>query len=136
MRYLGVDYGAKRTGIALSDPAGSFAFPKEVLATDARLPARVAAIARGAGAEAIVVGDSRAFSGEANTVTAEVDRFADKLGAAAGIPVHRAREAWSSMEASRFAPPGKEHDDSAAAAIILQRFLDQGAGQHPDGGGE
>ena len=40
------------------------------------------------------------------------------------IPIHRSREAWSSQEAARFAPQGQKHNDSAAAAIILQRFLD------------
>lgn len=124
MRYLGIDYGTTRTGIALSDPGGSFAFPHDVLVTDAQLPQRVAKLATELKAEAIVLGDSRTLSGSANTITTKVDMFAEALSQLTQLPILWVREGWSSQEARRFAPKGKDHDDSAAAAIILQRHLD------------
>lgn len=124
MRYVGIDYGTKQVGIAVSDADGGFAFPRETLPNDARLIGGLCDLAQKEGAGAFVVGDTRSLSGQENPVTAASDAFADRLGAESGVPVHRMREAWSSAEAMRFAPPGKRHDDAAAAAIILQRFLD------------
>lgn len=124
MRYLGLDYGAKRIGIAVSDAAGSFAFPRETLPNDPSTIDRIARFAHEEKIEEVVIGDARAVSGAANPITAEAEAFSKKLEAYLGLPVHAVWEAWSSVEAARFAPKGREHDDSAAAAIILQRYLD------------
>lgn len=124
MRYLGIDYGTKNLGIALSDTGGSFAFPKDTISNNERvfdLLRRIVALEE---VVEVIVGDTRSISGVANQVTAQADSFVEELEKSVGVPVKRVREAWSSHEAARFAPPGKKHDDSAAAAIILQRFLD------------
>jgi putative Holliday junction resolvase len=123
MRILGIDYGAKRLGIAVSDAEGGFAFPKSVIANDANALGAILALIETEKIGAVVVGDTRAATGAENPVTFEADRFCEELEEQLEIPMHRAWEAWSSVEAGRFAPDGK-HDDSAAAAIILQRFLD------------
>ena len=123
MRTLGIDYGAKRIGIAISDAAGGFAFPKGVIPNDASALDAILALVASEKIGAVVVGDTRAANGAENPVTFEADRFCEALEEKLEIPMHRAWEAWSSAEAGRFAPDGK-HDDSAAAAIILQRFLD------------
>jgi putative Holliday junction resolvase len=125
MRYLGLDYGAKRIGIAISDAAGSFAFPRETMPNDQTAIDRLARLIKEEGIEEIVLGDARAISGAANPITADADAFSKKLEAHLRLPVHPIWEAWSSVEAARFAPKGREHDDSAAAAIILQRYLDK-----------
>ncbi|MFZ2886746.1 MAG: Holliday junction resolvase RuvX [Minisyncoccia bacterium] len=122
MRYFGLDYGAKRIGIAVSDEGGGFAFPKKTIPTDGALQAIVGMIEK-ENIAAVVIGDTRAANGSENPVTFEADRFAEELGEKITIPIHRAWEAWSSVEAGRFAPKGV-HNDAAAAAIILQRFLD------------
>lgn len=124
MRYLGIDYGTKRIGLAISDEAGSFAFPRETIARDDKVVDTIVHIVEREKVGAIVVGDARALSGAHNDMTAEVESFARTLEEAGHVSVHLAREAWSSQEAARFAPKGKKHDDSSAAAIILQRFLD------------
>lgn len=124
MRYLGVDYGSKRVGIAVSDDAGSFAFPKQTVINDHRLVARIAEIAAMEKVQAIVIGDARSLSGGHNKITGEADRFSENLRDATKLTMFRIREAYSSAEAMRFAPAHHRHDDSAAAAIILQRFLD------------
>jgi putative Holliday junction resolvase len=123
MRYLGIDYGAKRIGIALSDESADFAFPRDVIPNDANALGAILALIEAENVGAVVVGDARAASGAENPVTYQADRFCEELEEMIDIPMHRAWEAWSSVEAGRFAPEGK-HDDSAAAAIILQRFLD------------
>jgi putative Holliday junction resolvase len=124
MRYLGIDYGAKRLGIATSDEGGSFAFPKETLPNDNTAIDRIANIVAHEHVTEIVIGDTRAVGGGENPITAEAEAFAESLARYVKVPVQKGWEAWSSIEASRFAPKGREHDDAAAAAIILQRFLD------------
>ena len=124
MRYLGIDYGTSRLGVAVSDDAASFAFPKTTLDNDATLWVALKKIIDAERVEEIVVGDTLTISGSENTVSKEADIFVSALVRETGKKVHRAREAWSSMEAARYAPEGTHHDDSSAAAIILQRFLD------------
>ena len=124
MRYIGIDYGAKRIGIAVSDEKGQFAFPRETVPNDTSVIDRIAKIIHRDGVGEIVMGDTRADTGAENLITKDADDFVEQLTAHTGFLVHRSREAWSSLEAARFAPKGKEHDDAAAAAIILQRFLD------------
>ena len=125
MRYLGVDYGARRIGIALSDEKGGFAFPHATIPNDTTAIDRIEKICRTEHVDEIVIGDTQAANGLDNPITEEAQHFAEMLSKHSGRAVHEVREAWSSVEASRFAPKGKEHDDAAAAAIILQRFLDQ-----------
>lgn len=131
MRYLGLDYGAKRIGVAVSDAAGSFAFPRETIPNDYTAIDRLTKLVKEEGVGEIVLGDARAVSGAANPITADAENFGKMLETHLKLPVHSIWEAWSSVEAGRFAPKGKEHDDSAAAAIILQRYLDKN--QPPSG---
>jgi putative Holliday junction resolvase len=124
MKYLGIDYGAKRIGVAVSDVDGTIAFPRGTLENDSHVVEHIARRVEGENAEVIVIGDTRSFSGLENPVTKESDEFAGRLKNATGLPVIRAWEAGSSIEASRYAPESQQHDDASAAAIILQRYLD------------
>jgi len=124
MRYLGIDYGSKRIGIAVSDGEGKIAFPRKIIPNDEKLFSELAQILEVERIQEIVIGDTRAINGGENAVTKESDEFAERLKDTIDLPVHRMREALSSAEAMRFAPKGKHHDDSSAAAIILQRYLD------------
>lgn len=123
MRYLGLDYGARRIGIALSDVGAQFAFPYSTIPNDASAIDRIEEICKKEEVREIVMGDTRAANEMGNAITPEAERFAAALGQHSGKEVRLVREAWSSAEAARFAPKGV-HDDAAAAAIILQRFLD------------
>lgn len=123
-RYLGIDYGAKRVGAALSDEEGKIAFPHGEFQNDAGLMSKLSQLIADRKVTAIVVGDTRASSGLPNRVTSEAEDFIATLAKVSGIAVTRASEVWSSIEASRYAPKGHEHDNAAAAAVILQRFLD------------
>lgn len=124
MRILGIDYGTSGVGLALSDEGAQFAFPLETLPNDGHLLENVAHVITEKDVGAIVMGDTRAENGASNKITEEAEQFAVALAARTKIAVQPAREAWSSVEASRYAPKGKERDDAASAAIILQRYLD------------
>ncbi|OGG79746.1 hypothetical protein A3A39_04450 [Candidatus Kaiserbacteria bacterium RIFCSPLOWO2_01_FULL_54_13] len=124
MRYLGVDYGSKRVGIAVSDAEGKIAFPRAEFSNDDTLLSSIAKIAAQEGVGKIVVGDTRAFGGGENIITPQVEEFRAQLEKATGIECKFAFEAGSSVEASRYAPEGSEHSNDAAAAFILQRYLD------------
>ncbi|HXK38715.1 MAG TPA: Holliday junction resolvase RuvX, partial [Candidatus Paceibacterota bacterium] len=77
--------------------------------------------------ESIVVGDTRSFSNLANPVTKEAEDFVVRLKKDILLPVASAWEAGSSVEASRYAPESASNSDGAAAAIILQRYMDMRA---------
>ena len=123
-KYIGIDFGIKRVGIAVSDALGSIAFPRVVLVNDETLIPRIAEIAQTEKAEAIIVGDTNSHSGAKNPVSAQADAFVEKLKETVKLPVERSWEVWSTMEVSKLATKGHEHDDASAAAFILQRFLD------------
>lgn len=127
MRILGIDYGAKRLGISLSDESGGFAFPHSTIPNDVSAIDRIEKICAQEGVGEIIMGDTRAANAVDNPITKEAENFAHMLGAHHGKEVRLVREAWSSAEAARFAPKGV-HDDASAAAIILQRFLDTNRG--------
>ena len=124
MKYLGIDYGGKRVGTAVSDAAGGIAFPRTTMPNDEKLLSALVKVITDEKIESIVVGDTRSHGGAANAVTGGAEKFVEQLARETGLLVSRAFEAWSSIEASRYAPEHTQHDDSAAAAIILQRFLD------------
>ncbi len=127
-RVLGIDYGRKRVGLALSDEAGGIAFPREELANDEKLLGELTRVVQTERVGHVVVGDTRAPGGAPNRITEETEDFMKKLSAASGVPVEGVPEVWSSIEASRYAPKGREHDNAAAAAFILQRYLDMHEG--------
>lgn len=125
MKYLGIDYGAKRTGVALSDKEGLLAYPHAVLATAPALVMDIAALAMKEGAETIVIGDSRDFNGKENPIMKRVRPFAAALAKETGVPVVHEPEVLTSQEADR-TPAGRDRlRDARAAAIMLQSYLDR-----------
>lgn len=123
MKYLGIDFGTKRIGIATSDEAGEFAFPKGIIGAG-NAEEEIAARCAGESIGAIVVGQSIATNEAENEVQAAVARFAQRIGALTALPVYFEREDFSSVEAHRYQTGAGVRDDSAAA-VILQRFLDK-----------
>jgi putative Holliday junction resolvase len=124
MRYLGIDYGKKRVGLALSDESGRLAFPHSVLPNDKHLVAEIARIAKEQKVKAIVVGESKDLSGKANPLMKDIEVFVQAVHKEAKKPVHLEPEFWSSFQAARW--QGKTDKlDASAAAIILQSYLDR-----------
>jgi putative Holliday junction resolvase len=139
VRALGIDYGARRIGLALSDASGTLASPWRVVerppseaATLRLIGGEVARLrAEDDGLAAIVVGWPRRLDGSPNEQTPRVEAFARALEAAAGVPVVLQDERLSSVEAeSRLATRErdwrvrKQRLDAAAAAVVLQDYLD------------
>lgn len=126
MRYLGIDYGTKKVGIALSDEAGVMGFPHSILPNDGRLLEAVRTLMEKEKVEAIVIGESKDFKGEDNAVAAEARAFGLQLGEG-GMPIHFELEMFSTQEARRdfegVRTNGHAVVDSSAAAIILTSFL-------------
>ncbi len=124
MTILGIDYGTKRVGVALSDTSEVLAFPKETITNSKHLIPALETICKKEGARIVVLGHSVDSQGRDNTVMERMHPFKEELEKTLGIPVIFEQESWSSMEATRF--QGKnENIDASAAAIILQRFLDR-----------
>lgn len=124
MKYLGIDYGAKNIGLAVSNAEGTIAFPRKTIPNSPNALDEIRALIADEGVGTIVLGDTRSHGGAENPISAEADEFGVDLHRETGLAIERGWEAWSSIEASRLAPEGHPHDDAAAAAIILQRFLD------------
>ena len=123
MIYLGIDYGARRLGIAVSDEEGKLAFPLSVISNSANLLNEVAEICQNRKIEAIVLGDSKDFSMQENEIMREIKPFAKKLGNKTGLPVYLHQEFLTSIEAERIQGKNEMHDASSAA-IILRSYLD------------
>jgi len=79
MRYLGIDFGSKRVGLALSDESGAMGFPHAVVPNDGRLIDYVRDLIANKNITAIVIGDSKNFAGEENPVAAKAKAFAAEL---------------------------------------------------------
>lgn len=139
MRVLGIDYGARRIGLALSDATATLASPWRLVqrpqsdAETLRLMIKeiTSLIDGDDGLEAVVIGWPRRLDGSPTDQTKHVEAFARAIEARIAVPVVLQDERLSSHEAeSRLA--AREADwrkrkarlDAAAAAIILQDFLD------------
>jgi putative holliday junction resolvase len=134
---MAIDLGRRRVGLAVSDPSGMLARPLEVIEAqgDDRLRRVVAAIERmqadDDGLGAVVVGLPRRLDGSPNEQTADVVTFTEQLRARLTLPIEWQDERLSSVEAeSRLAlrdrdwRSRKKKLDAAAAAVILQDYLD------------
>ena len=136
MRYLGVDFGSRRIGLALSDPTGKIAFPLEVVPVAEPLKAveAIAQIARDKEADEIVVGLPVNMNGTEGPSAAAARNFAGRLRKKTGLPVHlwderlsTASAEWAMREGNLTQKKRAERVDKVAAQMILQQFLDYSA---------
>ncbi len=123
MKFLGIDYGTKRIGLAISDQNGRLAFPKEVFKNNGELFKKIEEIVSKERVEAIVVGESLDFAGLPNILQKEIDYFVSKLEKKFKLPVYLEKEFFTTVEARRYGDGAPA--DAGAAALILQRFLDK-----------
>lgn len=137
MRVLGVDFGEKRIGLAVSDPGGTVVVPVGSIerTSDARAAAALRDAAREREVERIVVGLPLLPDGTEGDMALRVRKFAERLRAASGLPVDLADESLTSVaadEALRQAGamgsrrrPGSR--DAEAAAALLRDYLSRRA---------
>ncbi len=124
MRYLGIDYGSKRIGIAISDEEGKIAFPHATVdGSDGRAVQTIADLARSEAVGKIIVGLPLSFQGETEQTRA-AEAFAAQLRRAVQLPVEFENEILTSKMGEKGGIERK-HLDAASAALILQSYLDR-----------
>ena len=141
MKFLGIDYGTKRIGLAVSDENHTLAFPKKVIVNNKDIFREISKILKEEDIAEIVVGESLDFMGKPNTISRKIEDFISKLEQQFRVKIHREKEFLTSVEARKIgntkmsfyktqahSKVKKKKDikvDAGAAALILQRFLDR-----------
>jgi putative holliday junction resolvase len=124
---LALDYGAARTGVAVSDATGTIAVPLEVVER-AATPAgvrRIGEIVRERDAQRVIVGLPLTLRGEHGRQARETDVFVSLLRAALDVPVETYDERFTTALAA--GAPGSAPEDARAAAHLLESYLEQAA---------
>lgn len=123
MRYLGLDYGSKKVGLALSDESGEFALPFEVWPSDEQLTTKILNLCQDQQITTVIMGESLNYDGNLNPVGIEAKELGENL-MINGLAVEWLPEWYSSKAAER--EIGRDDlYDARAAAIILQTYLDK-----------
>ncbi len=123
VKVLALDYGAARTGLAVSDPTGTVARPLGVVeraATEAGLRL-LRDVVEAEGVERVVVGLPLTMRGERGEQARETERFVEDLRAAVGVPVETFDERFTTDLAERGG--GRAAEDARAAAHLLESYL-------------
>ena len=132
-RILGIDYGDRRTGIAVSDPSGMIASGLGTLKAegDRRLIEQIAGIIEEYSPVLIVLGHPVNMNGSLGPRAEKAERFAEKLKEAFGLPVELFDERMSTMNAHAImnltdtrGKARKDAVDTLSAEIILQNYMD------------
>lgn len=133
MRILGLDVGDRRIGVALSDPTGILATALTVInrTEDGSDMEAILKLTEEKNVECIVVGLPLSMDGSMSEQAEKSSSFAEELSAHTGVPVKMWDERLSTSIASKLMRDTgsnsrqiKERRDSAAAALILQSYLD------------
>lgn len=126
MRYLGIDFGEKRIGLAVSDPGGKIAFPRNILLNsgNSRLGDQLKAFIAEEKISKIVIGLPLDLDQKETKESREARKFVTWLGTITSIPIVFENEMLTSRMADH--PGVAAHKiDAASAALILQSFLDK-----------
>lgn len=138
MRILALDHGTKRIGVAISDELKMMAQPLEFVPAlpFAGFLERLREILREKEVELIVVGMPRNMDGSYGPAALKVQEFVAALKTAVTVPIKTLDERLTSVQANKFLIQGnvrrqerRERVDAAAAAILLQSYLDSQAQQ-------
>ncbi len=140
MKYLGVDYGSKRIGLAISDSGGQVATAYTILDNDVDFLHEFTKIVSQEGVQAFVIGKSHDLQGNKNKIQKHIDAFVDVCQKTFELPVYVHTEVFSSMQAKwgvtkqvrratksnriEMNTKSPKHIDAGAAAVVLQSFLD------------
>jgi putative Holliday junction resolvase len=144
MRYLAIDYGNKRTGLAICDAGETITSPLAVIRGQSMLLRKIAEAVETNSVEAIVIGLPLNMDGSEGQQSRIVRRFGESLGRHTAVPIYFQDERLSSFGAKEKlasaelkASQAIQRLDAVAAAEILEAFLEQRREnkQHPSGGG-
>jgi putative holliday junction resolvase len=131
MKTIGIDFGTKRIGLAMTDAEGILAYPFKVLAKTTRdaMFSELLEIFETEKVDEIVIGLPLSLEGEDTLTTRQVRNFAASLGRRTTLPIHLVDERLSSIaaedelkEAGLWNRKGKKNLDSQAAKIILETW--------------
>ena len=132
MRYLAIDYGGRRTGLAICDASETIVSPFGVIEGQKGLFKRIAEIIAAEDVRAVVIGLPLNMDDSTGTQAKIVLGFADELKRHIDIPIHFQDERLITFDAEdKLAPidltkkKKKKHLDAIAAAAILEDFLEQ-----------
>ena len=135
MKYLGIDYGSKKIGIAVSDDEGNLAFPKCVIENNISALDLILKIITDEHVEAIVLGASLNYKGEENPIMEDIKKFKQLFESRSTCPVHFESETLTTVQAHAQPHASDEprsrkkkkhvNVDDSAAALILQSYLDK-----------
>lgn len=120
---MGIDYGTRRVGVALSDESGFYAFPATVIPNDTNLIREIKNICDKEEVSEIVLGESLNYDNKPNDIMIAVESFKKDLEKE-GFTVYFEPEHMTSIEAERIIGKDKE-SDARAAAIILKSYIDR-----------
>ena len=132
-RLLAIDYGARRVGLALSDPLKMIASPYRTIIKNNNtiLIEEIETIIAAKDVELTIIGLPLGMAGQKTEQTKKVEEFVDKL-TDRGIIIKYEDERWSSVAAKRSMKEqniksghNKDLVDQTAAAIFLQQYLDR-----------
>ena len=130
MRYLAIDYGDKRTGLAICDEGESVSSPLQAIATGTNLIDEIVAIINSQNIGAVVIGLPLNMDESEGPAAVRVRKFGAELKEHIDIPIHFHDERLSSFDAEQklagqmTRKKKKPRLDAVAAATILQSFLD------------
>ncbi len=122
MRKLGIDYGTKKLGLALTDESGSMAFPHSVIPNTPDVLKKILTLISKEKVGEIVIGHSLDRNGKPNAVHALVEALMLDLTLETGLPIHLQPEQYTTQAAIQL--QGKNaNTDASAAALILDAFI-------------
>ena len=124
MKYLGIDYGSKNVGIAISSEDFNMSFPVAVFKNDKDLIKNIDELCKKEGVGSVVLGESRDFEGKPNPIMKKITAFKKKLEQNLNLKVFFELEFFTTQEAQHIQGKG-DKIDASAATIILQSFLDK-----------
>ena len=129
MSHLGIDYGKKYIGIAVSDQDGQMAFAHKVINNTPKKLNEISEIIKERGIKVIIIGDSFDQNGKPNNISNEIHNFAESLKQIldSNINIYFEKEGFTSAHARNTFEDYKTKGrvDASAAALILQRYLDR-----------
>lgn len=124
MRLIGIDFGERRIGVALSDEQANFAFPHSVVINDKNAVKKIKKICRENEVKKIILGQSLDYKSQPNPIMKKIESFKNLLEKEIGLPVLYQSELLTTQEARRL--QGEiEKIDASAAALILRSFIEK-----------
>ena len=131
MRYLGIDYGSSKIGLALSDEAGTMGFPHAIISNTPRLLDELCTLIAHEDVGAVVIGESHDLSGKDNPIAQAAHVLGDEIVLRTGVSVSYESEVFTTAAAHRApekvvksrSPKRRKPVDDSAAALILTSYL-------------